>query len=390
VARFAFILISVLVGAAAALALLHFELLPGYRLVAPTSTLPEVGVRESEPERTPGEPTRRVVALARLQPAAGIVELGGVPGDKIEKLNVVAGQKVRRQDELIVFESRTLRRLEREAAAAQLAEAESRLKAEQMHADTLVRSAQVAVDGLGLDELDQKAQEAKIRALAEGAELAKRNLERLSGIDKSITSAQQLEQSRLQQDQAQAELTAAQEMLKKLIAGRELRRREAVAAQDQAIAGRAKVDAVVPLESARRALALADERVRLATLTAPLDGTILEVPADEGDAVGPTPLVRMADVSQMVAVAEVYETQIAAVRVGQKCTLTAEALSSPLTGTVERIGSVVGPNRLVSLDPRRSTDDRVVEVRIRIHEAEQAAERSNLQVTATIETDARP
>lgn len=389
-ARFALIFISVLVGVFAALVLLHFELVPGYRLVTPTQSSSDVVPAKSDPERTPSLPTSRVVALARLQPASGIVELGGVPGDKIEKLNVVEGRHVRRQDELVVFESRSLRRLEREAAAAQLAEAENRLKAEQAHADTLVRSAQVAVDGLGLDELDQKAQEAKIRALTEAAELAKRNFERLSGVDKSITSAQQLEQSRLVQDQAQAELTAAQEMLKKLIAGRELRRREAQAAQDQALAGRAKVDAAVPLESARRALALADERLRLSTLTAPIDGTILEVPADEGDVVGPTPLVRLADVSQMVAIAEVYETQIAAVRVGQQCTLTAEALPAPLTGKVERIGSVVGPNRLVSLDPRRSTDDRVVEVRIRLDDAAQAAGRINLEVTATIETEARP
>jgi len=381
--RLIVVIVAVVAGALAALAAVRFGLVPGLSTAqtAVTSTGATAAAAAS-----PSSTAQRVVALARLEPAGGIVELAGMPGDRIEKLAVKPGQVVRRDEDLVVFESQTLRSLEREAAQAQLDEATSRLKAEQLHADSLVRSAQLAVDGLVLDDLELAAQRTRLQSLQKGVEIAKRNHDRLTRLDKSITSSQELEQSELVRDQAAIDLTAAQQMIEKLEAGRDLRRREATAGLEQAQAARAKVDAAVPLESLRRAVALVDERLRLSTLRAAGDATVLEVWAEEGDVVGQSPLLRLGDLRTMSARAEVYETQIGAVRVGQSVEITADALPKPIAGTVERIGSVVGSNRLTSLDPRRSTDNRVVEVYIRLNDAAEASRFVNLQVTATINT----
>jgi multidrug efflux pump subunit AcrA (membrane-fusion protein) len=67
----------------------------------------------------------------------------------------------------------------------------------------------------------------------------------------------------------------------------------------------------VPLESLRKAVAAANERLKQSTLTAPSDGVVLEVLGDEGDAVGQTPIIRLGNVAQMVALAEVYDATAA-------------------------------------------------------------------------------
>lgn len=381
------VVVAVVLGAVAALAAVYFGLVPGLSKVAPTGS--GAAAQTVDVSVVPKPAPDRVVALARLEPAAGIVELGGIPGDRIVKLAVAPGQQVRKDDELLTFESRTLRELDVAAARSQLDEATKRLAAEQTHADALVRSAQLAVDGLVLDDLELSAQRTKLQALEKGLEIARRDYDRLSKLDAAITSAQELEHAGLMRDRAAIELAASQELIKKLEAGRDLRSREAQATLDQAQAGRAKVEPSVPIESLRKALAAADERLRLATLRSSCDATVLEVPADEGDVVGQMPLVRLADLRSMIARAEVYETQAAAVRPGQRVEITADALPTTLAGTVERVGAVVGGNQLFSLDPRRTTDNRVVEVRIRLDDAAVAARFVNLQVTATIQTSAK-
>lgn len=371
---------------------MYFDLVPGLRLVTSVDDrgpFAKQGTNFGPANRL--EADMRVVALAKLQPAAGIVDLGGIPGDKVERLSVKRGQAVRRGDELIVFESRKLRQIERDLAAIQLDEATRRLRTEQAHADTLVQLADLTVAGLSLDALELSAQKHKLRALDSAAETARHEYDRVTRLDDSIASTQQRERVALTRSQAEAELAAAGELLKKLEAANELRKREAQASRDQAAAARAKVDAVVPLESLRQTLTLADERLRLSSLRAPTDGVVLDLLADEGDVVGQMPLVRVADVRRMVAVAEVYETQVAAVRVGQRCRIFADSLPDKLEGVVEQIGSLVGANRLVSLDPRRSTDDRVVEVRIQLNDPDGAAARLvGLQVSAEIELKTDP
>lgn len=374
-------LLAALVGAAAVLGLILGGFLPGF--VRTSSSSPVSGTSSPTAPAVP-QPTR-VVALARLEPAGGIIEVGGVPGDKVEQLFVRAGQPIKKGDELIRFESRTLRELEQTAARSQLSEATNRLTAEQKNADALVTSAQLAVEGQKLEELELNVQRTRLKSLEASLQIARKDYDRLTKLDADVTSPQELDHARLLAERAEIEFAAANEELKKLELGLELRRRQAEAGLEQAQTARAKVDAAVPLESLKVAVSAADERLRLSVLRAPFDGIVLEALTDTGDAVGATPLLRLADTSKMVARAEVYETQVRSVRIGQKATIAAEALTRTLTGTVTEISNVVGRNRLVSLDPRRSTDDRIVEVRVQLDDPAETERYVNLQTTVTIE-----
>ena len=90
-----------------------------------------------------------------------------------------------------------------------------------------------------------------------------------------------------------------------------------------------------------------------------------------------------------MVVAEVYQDDIAKVDLGQSVDIASPAITTPLTGTVERIGLQVGQQQVVNEDPTMNIDARVIEVHIRLNEASSAAVAgfTNLQVTATIETN---
>ena len=86
----------------------------------------------------------------------------------------------------------------------------------------------------------------------------------------------------------------------------------------------------------------------------------------------------------MYAVAEVYETDIGRVRVGQPAVVHSPALLHELAGEVERIGLKVGKKDVLSTDPVADADARVVEVRIRLAEPERAASLTNLRVEVLV------
>ncbi len=106
-----------------------------------------------------------------------------------------------------------------------------------------------------------------------------------------------------------------------------------------------------------------------------------------GETIGPRPILRLGDTDQMYATAEIYETDVHLVRAGQRARITSDALSAPLTGTVESIGTTVAKNEVVSLDPTAAADARVVLARIRLDDSSEAANLVDLQVDVLIDTE---
>jgi signal transduction histidine kinase len=93
-------------------------------------------------------------------------------------------------------------------------------------------------------------------------------------------------------------------------------------------------------------------------------------------------MLTMGDTSKMQAVAEVYETDISRVRLGQTATVSSRALTNPLTGRVVRIGSMIFKNDVLNVDPAARADARVVEVWIELDDPAPAAQLTNLTVNA--------
>jgi HlyD family secretion protein len=136
---------------------------------------------------------------------------------------------------------------------------------------------------------------------------------------------------------------------------------------------------------ARAGLLGAEADLELSIVRSPLDGQVLEIHAREGERVGTEGVAELARTSAMYAVAEVYETDIGRVRVGQRARVTSPALAGVLAGEVERIGLKIGKKDVLSTDPVADADARVVEVEIRLARPELAAALTNLRVDVVIE-----
>ena len=116
----------------------------------------------------------------------------------------------------------------------------------------------------------------------------------------------------------------------------------------------------------------------------PIKGRVLSVHAREGERVGHEGIVALGRTGEMYAVAEVYESDIGRVKLGQHAVVTSPAFPEPLTGTVDWIKLQVGMLDVLGTDPAARKDARVVEVEIRLDDAEQVAGLTNLQVEVKI------
>jgi HlyD family secretion protein len=137
-------------------------------------------------------------------------------------------------------------------------------------------------------------------------------------------------------------------------------------------------------EVARASLARARAELERSTVRAPIDGQVLEIFARAGEKVEPDGIAELGQTQEMYAVAEVYETDIGRVALGQAATITSAALREPMQGIVERIRPKVGKQDVLDTDPTARTDARVVEVEIRLQDAGRAAGLTNLQVDVAI------
>lgn len=139
------------------------------------------------------------------------------------------------------------------------------------------------------------------------------------------------------------------------------------------------------LASARAEVARAEAALERSRVYAPVEAQVLQVHTWPGERVGERGIIEVARTQRMVAVAEVYETDIGRVRLGQRATVTSPALREPLTGTVEWIALKVDKQDAVGTDPAARKDARVVEVEIALDDSAAASGLTNLQVEILIE-----
>jgi HlyD family secretion protein len=322
-----------------------------------------------------------------LTPRGEVIDIGGLMGDRLGSLKVEEGQWVEEKAVLGYLESHEEREAERDVFAAQLAEARARRITETAYADALVKEAEVGVrQAKELDPLDIEAQEAKVRLLGTELNTAQTDLDRLEGLTSpGAVPKQKLDQQAQLVRRCQEELLAARKTLAKMQAGRVLNRDRSQAQLEAAQAGRKRVETTVPLDALTRNLALAEVRLERTVLRAPRAGCVLKVFARPGERVDNKPILKLGDTRVMYAVAEVYETDVARVRPGQRATVTSPALDSALTGTVERVGRMIYKNDVLHVDPAADADARVVEAWILLDQPDSASHLINLQVDVRID-----
>ncbi|MFN7901616.1 MAG: efflux RND transporter periplasmic adaptor subunit [Holosporales bacterium] len=105
------------------------------------------------------------------------------------------------------------------------------------------------------------------------------------------------------------------------------------------------------------------------TIYAPFAGTVLTILARPGERVeSGGAVMEFADLSQMDVRTEVYETDIPAIRQGQKAEVFLPQQQQRFVGTVYQVGFIVRGNDLNDTDPLADRDNRVVAVRIAMPE----------------------
>ena len=105
-----------------------------------TTGAPHDGKRGNGSDASENVGRESVVALGRVEPADGVIDVGGTIGDRLGRLLVEEGSAVKKGDLLAELESRELRKLELDAADCRLHIAEQRLTVEQSLADVKIKS----------------------------------------------------------------------------------------------------------------------------------------------------------------------------------------------------------------------------------------------------------
>jgi HlyD family secretion protein len=99
-----------------------------------------------------------------------------------------------------------------------------------------------------------------------------------------------------------------------------------------------------------------------AYVRAPEHGTVLDINVRVGESPPNGGMIDLGDTSRMTVQAEVYQTLIGRVTIGDPVVVSAAALSQDLTGVVSAIGLEIGRQSITSSDPAANTDARVVDV----------------------------
>jgi len=279
-----------------------------------------------------------VSALGRLQPQGGIIRIAApstpeaISGSILVTLHVSEGDDVEAGTLLAVTDSATA--------------LEARLEQAQAEHRTAIRSAEASLS---------RAEESCVLA-----DVAKREAHRRTRL-----LAQKLA-SEEETEEAQG-------------------RAEASAASCKAAHVTARVsDSEIKVAEAR--LAVAQAELARAYIRSPFNGRILDVLVQPGEFVGAGGVLELGRVDKMYAVAEVYETDIRNVKVGQTATVNSAALSRTLTGKVELIRQKVQKQDVTGTDPAASKDARIIEVEILLDDPEPAASLTHLQVEIVIDT----
>lgn len=138
------------------------------------------------------------------------------------------------------------------------------------------------------------------------------------------------------------------------------------------------------VEVARARLARVQAEAQRSYIRAPFSGRVLEIIVHPGELIGERGILELGRVDRMYAIAEVYETDIRHVKIGQRATISSPALDRELTGTVQAIRQKVAKQDEIGTDPAARKDARIIEVPILLDDAESAAGLTNLQVDVVI------
>ncbi|MBD2593886.1 ABC exporter membrane fusion protein [Nostoc spongiaeforme FACHB-130] len=335
-----------------------------------------------------------VTALGALEPEGEVIRLsapnsqGGV---RVAKLLVKQGSWVRQGQIIAVLDSYYPRLTALEKAQKQVLVAEANLNQVKAGAKAGDISAQQATIARLEADLSgaisaQQATIARLEAELRNAESENQRYQQLykvGAISASESEARRLQVEILQQRYKEAKASD---------------NRTVETIQQQLIEAKAKFASITEVratdvqaalanvESAKASVKQVQAELDLSSVRSPVAGQILKINTRPGEIIGSTGIADLGRTQQMYAVAEIYETDIKKVRIGQSVVITSDALPKQLRGTVSDIGLQVGQQNMFN-NLQADTDNKVIEVKIRISnmkDNKEIAALTNLQVMVRI------
>lgn len=336
-----------------------------------------------------------ITALGRLQPKGEVIKISAPTsnrGNRVDRLLVDEGSRVKTGEVIAILDNRDFLQAALEQAQKNITVAQAKLAITQAGAKRgEIASQQAEIERLEAERQgDISSQQSNIARLKAEVRNAQTEYQRYQALyqNGAISTSErdskgltlETAQKRLQEAQAQLnrtqstfppELNAARATLNKITEVRPV---------DVAY-NRAEVDKAVSAQNQAKA------ELEQAIVRSPSDGEVLYVHTHAGEVISSDGIVELGHTRQMEALAEVYQSDVSKIRIGQQVRVSSDSLLGELSGTVTQIGSQVRRQEIVNTDPSTNIDTRVVEVRIALDEtsSQKAAKFTNLQVKVVIE-----
>ncbi|MDM9383695.1 ABC exporter membrane fusion protein [Chlorogloeopsis sp. ULAP01] len=336
-----------------------------------------------------------VTGLGRLEPEGEVIHLSAptsIQGTRVKRILVKEGDKVQLEQVIAILDNYESRQAALNRAKQQVKIAKARLAKVKAGAQTGEIAAQQAtiarLEAESRGEVAaQQAAIARLEAELSNAEAENRRYQEL--YQTGAISASARDSKRLPMETAQQQLNEAKATLKRTIASyREqiaqakatLNRIVEIRPEDMQLAQAEVDDAIAQVQQA-----VAD--YNLAYVRSPITGKVLKIHTRAGEIVSNQGIAELGKTNQMYVVAEIYETDIKKVRIGQQATMSSVAFPGEIQGTVSQIGLQVSKQNVFDVNPLADTDQKIVEVKIRISNPEDSqlvARLTNLQVQVMI------
>lgn len=354
-------------------------------------------IQTKSPIPTNTTPARvAITALGRIEPEGKVIQLSApnsANGSRVEKLFVNQGNRVKAGQIVGLLEGYARATVNIQQALDKVRVAQAKLAQVQAGAKSGDIDAQQAAIARLQSQLQGEiaagnATVARLQAELDNAQTEFNRYQQL--YQQGAVSASVADSKRLQVNTLQQQLNEAQATLN----------RSVNTLQDQIREARAKLDSIqevrpqdlqlaqAEVKSATSAVEQAKAEQELTILKSPITGTVLKINTKPGEMVSSEGIIEIGKTNQMYVVAEVYQTDIQNVRLGQKAIISSTALPEKLKGTVSEIGLLVDRQKILNINPGADTDRRIVEVKIRIDELEDnklVMGLTNLQVDVAIQ-----
>jgi HlyD family secretion protein len=336
-----------------------------------------------------------IAALGRLEPKGEIIAVSApaqMEGAKVERLLVSLGEQVNAGQVIAILDNHERLKRALELARQQWNVATMKLKQVEAGAKTGEILAQTSRIEQLQRELEGQitSQSLSIKRLDYERRNAQTECRRYSHLfNAGAVSASQRDNICLQADTSQQQRLEAEAQLQRT-------RRTLTQQINEARSNRAAIAEVRPIDvavaeavvdEARANVRQAEASFALSYVRSPRDGQILRVISKGGEKVGNEGIVELGNTKHMTVVAEVYETDIHRVKVGQRASINSQGLVGSLEGSVAEVGLRIGKKDLLGTDPAAASDARVVEVTINLspQSSQRAKSLTNLQVDVVID-----